>query len=337
MKVVFAVFLAAFFCFFDVLFALDIQPISNKQIDEGQTLTVIIEVVSDEPPVHFAILNPVYGMDLQNVRQVSQNHFACDFVWTPDFDQAGTYQIIITAEDKAETVSEEFRVKVKDVNRPPGEPFQPYPSDGESIYYDDKLILSWEGEHRDEDGDEVEFLVEVWKQGPKKDLIISVFTKEIFYEITIVLSAEKYMWRVTAIDSQGVEKKSPIWKFTVGQWFKVNIDATAFVLFARKPGEYTLKWTNVKVQSNGDLGLCFKPIDAEGPNGEKIKVAYGIKEPGGDIVWHEDDWVMEIILPKDSYIFELYAKIKVEPKHSTGLYQGRLKLNVAMLNQGGNE
>ncbi|MDD4990258.1 MAG: hypothetical protein PHW31_03010 [Candidatus Pacebacteria bacterium] len=324
-------FLMVFLCFPSILLALDIQPISKKQVDEGQTLTVIIEVVSDYPPVHFAILNPLPGMDLQNVRQVSQDNFACDFVWTPSFDQAGDYQVIISAEDKAEVKTEDFIVKVRDVNRPPGEPLQSHPSDGETITYNDKLVFSWDGEKYDADGDEVEFLVEVWKNGPKENFLVSVHTKDIFYETTLLLQAGDYMWQVTAIDEHGEAKESSVWQFCVGQWFKINIDSTVFVTFIRKPGEYTFKWTNIEIQSNGNLGLCFNPIDAVGPSGEKIKVTYGIKEPNGTIVWHEDSWIMGINLPENGYTFELYAKIKIEPKHSSGLYQGELKLNIAMI------
>lgn len=319
-----------FFCFSNALPALDIQPIDDQEVDEGQKLIVYIEAVSDSPPVKFEIVSPPQGAHLENEQQIDPSHFACDFVWTPNFDQAGDYEIIVTAEDKEGTIADKFRVRVNDVNRPPGEPLQPHPSDGEAVYYDDKLTLSWEGERRDADNDEVEFLVEVWKQGPKKDPLVSAYTKDTFYEITIMLPAANYMWRVTAIDEHGAEKKSPIWKFTVSQWFKINIDSTVFVLFVRKPGEYTLKWTNVKIQSNGDVGLCFNPTDAEGPNGEKIQIIYGIKE-GGDIVWHNESWVMKIDLPETGYTFELYAKVKTEPKHSSGLYEGKLTLNVAMI------
>lgn len=324
-----------FFCFSNALFALDIQQIGNQEVDEGQTLQIPIEAISGDGPVQFEIVDPPQGARLENERQIDQDHFACDFVWTPSFDQAGNYKIIIAAKDKGGAISEKFKVKVQDVNRPPDAPSRPNPSDGEAVYYDDKLILYWDG-GRDADSDGVEFLVEVWRQGPKKDPLVAAYTKDTLYEITIIFPAANYMWRVTAIDEHGDEKKSPIWKFTVSQWFKINIDSTVFVLLIRKPGEYTLKWTNVKIQSNGNLGLCFKPTDAEGPNGERIQISYGIKEKG-DIVWHDESWVMKITLPQAGYTFELYAKIKIEPKHSSGLYQGKLRLNVAMINQGGEE
>jgi len=308
-----------------------LKPLAPLQMEEGEMLQRVIEAISSDGPVIFDAIGLPLGAKIKNQRQIAEKVFACDFVWQPNFDQAGNYNIVVIAKDESSEDQFALSIEVEDVNRPPGEPLQPHPSDGESVYYDDKLTLSWEGERRDEDGDEVEFLVEVWEQGPKKDPLISVFTKDTFYEITIVLPAANYMWRVIAIDGQGAEKKSPIWKFTVSQWFKINIGSTAFVMLVRKPGEYTLKWTNITIQSNGDLGLCFNPTDAEGPNGEKIKVVYGIKKPGGSIVWHNDSWVMEIILPENGYTFELYAKVKIEPKHSSGLYQGKLKLNIAMI------
>ncbi len=314
----------------------EIKPLSPIKIKEGEMFQRVIEAASDDGPVIFDAIGLPLGAQLKNQRQIGEQIFACDLVWQPSYEQAGSYIIVIIAKDKTSEDQFILSVEVKDVNRPPGEPLQPHPADGESVYYDDKLILSWDGERRDEDGDEVEFLVEVWKQGPKKNPLISAYTKDIFYEITIILPATNYMWRVTAIDEHGTEKKSPIWKFTVSQWFKINIDSTVFVLFVRKPGEYTLKWTNVKIQSNGDLGLCFKPVDAEGPNGEKIQIIYGIKE-ADDIIWHNESWVMKIDLPETGYTFELYAKVKIEPKHSSGLYKGKLGLNVAMLNQGGEE
>lgn len=325
--------LACLVCFKAAEANVVIEFIDDKEVKEGKGLSFEIEATSDNGPVDFGTEDMPDGAFLDNFDQIDDETFVCDFVWEPNYTQDGIYDVLIIAEDEDSGDAVEFSIEVEDVNRPPGMPLQPHPSDGEAVFYDDYLELSWEGERRDVDDDEVVFQVLVWKQGEPHNMLYDEIVDELFFRITDVLEADKYFWRVIAIDEHGAEKKSPNWKFTCSQWFKIQVDAMLFAIMVRKPGEYTFKWTDITMQSNGDLGLCFQLVDAEGPNGEEISIVYGVKEQG-EIEWYGEEWVMEIPFSKNKngYTFELYAKVIIEPKHSAGLYQGQLVLNVSMTN-----
>lgn len=309
-----------------------IKPIENQEVDEGRWLRFEIEAASSSP-VDWDADNMPDGARLENLREVLPAVFVCDFEWKPSFDQAGDYEIVIIAinEQDKENVAD-FIVDVADVNRPPSIPLHPHPSDGEEIFYEDYLELTWDEERRDADGDEVVFLVKVWKQGEPHNILYEEIVDELFYRITDTLEADTYFWRITAIDEHGLEKKGPNWKFKAMQWFTFHADSSELVVLIRKPGEYTGMWTDINVESNGDLEIYFEAIDAVGPNDEEIEIVYGTKEGTDDIVWHNKDWTMEIDFPENGYTFSLFFKIKAEPFHSPGLYQGSINLIVSMKN-----
>ncbi len=311
----------------------ELKPIDDQEVKEGKELSFEIEAVSDNGPVDFFTVDMPDGAHLENFQEVSPGVFTCDFIWEPDYTQAGGYDVVIIAKDASDDEDAcGFHIEVEDVNRLPDPPENPVPFDGEEVVYSEgSFVFSWDGDLVDEDGDQVKFLIEVWKKGEASSLF-SAGNLENSYEIMELLEAAVYQWQVTAIDEHGAEAEGPMWEFTADQWFRLSAEAETFAVMIRKPGEYTGKWTDVTFQSNGDLAVYFEVSDAVGPNDEEIEIVYGVKVGAGDIEWHNNDWTMKIDFPEDGYTFSLYFKIKAEAFHSSGLYQGGINLIVSMKN-----
>jgi len=93
-----------------------LQPIADRIVDEGQTLTIRLvgEELDkeDQSRIEYTMLNMPEG--------ASFNTRTGEFVWTPTYDQAGTYENII-AIMKAGALSDSisFSITVNHVNRPP--------------------------------------------------------------------------------------------------------------------------------------------------------------------------------------------------------------------------
>ena len=91
----------------------DLMPIFDKEVFEGQTLTVITYAIDpDEDFILYSLTQKPEGMTINPVNGV--------ITWTPNYEQAGTYQIIVRATDVHGAYDEEsFNVTVYNTNRAP--------------------------------------------------------------------------------------------------------------------------------------------------------------------------------------------------------------------------
>jgi len=90
-----------------------LQPVGNKQVDEGAILTFTISANDpDNDPLIYSASNLPTG--------ASFNALTRTFTWTPSFGEAGNYQnIIFTVSDGTDQDSESITITVGDINRPP--------------------------------------------------------------------------------------------------------------------------------------------------------------------------------------------------------------------------
>ena len=93
----------------------ELDPIGNKQVDEGQLLEFTITASDSDGNLFFSAGNLPPGADFNLDTQT--------FSWTPDFTQAGNYPgITFTVEDDGIpplSDSETIHITVGNVNRPP--------------------------------------------------------------------------------------------------------------------------------------------------------------------------------------------------------------------------
>ncbi|MFH1174621.1 MAG: PKD domain-containing protein [archaeon] len=103
-----------------------LYTIGNKQVDEGQTLTIILNATDPNDDNITFSANPLpYGAQLNGNT----------FIWTPTYEQAGTYTVTFSASDGLLSDNETIIITVFDVNRPPViQPLAPITvAEGESI------------------------------------------------------------------------------------------------------------------------------------------------------------------------------------------------------------
>jgi PKD repeat protein len=92
-----------------------LDPIGNKQVNEGQQLA--IHITASDPDGTIPRLF-VTGLPT-GANFVDSGNGRGSFVWTPTYDQAGPYQVTFNATDEIDTDSEEITITVNNVNRPP--------------------------------------------------------------------------------------------------------------------------------------------------------------------------------------------------------------------------
>ncbi|MGQ9609334.1 MAG: choice-of-anchor D domain-containing protein [bacterium] len=90
-----------------------IDPISDKQVNEGETLTFTV-IARDADPEDIITLS---ASALPN--NATFNTSTGVFTFTPNYNQAGVYSITFTASDGALSSSIKVKITVIDVNRPP--------------------------------------------------------------------------------------------------------------------------------------------------------------------------------------------------------------------------
>jgi len=89
-----------------------IADIPDQTIGEGETATIIVEATdNDGDPLTFGADNLPAGATFEPVSRT--------FTWTPDFEQAGTYEVTFTVTDGSVTVEETVLITVTNTNRPP--------------------------------------------------------------------------------------------------------------------------------------------------------------------------------------------------------------------------
>ncbi len=93
-----------------------LNPIGNQTATENQLLTFTVNASDpDGDALTFSATNPLpTGATL-----IDNNNGTATFNWTPDFTQAGNYDVTITVSDGALTDSEQITITVGNVNRPP--------------------------------------------------------------------------------------------------------------------------------------------------------------------------------------------------------------------------
>jgi hypothetical protein len=86
-----------------------LEDIGNKSVDENATLTFPINATdADGDTITYSVQQLPPGAT-----------FASPFVWTPDYDDAGTYQVTFVASDGSLSDSETVTITVNNINRPP--------------------------------------------------------------------------------------------------------------------------------------------------------------------------------------------------------------------------
>ena len=96
----------------------DLAPVGNRQVDEGQELTILL---SASDPEDDTLAMTVAGLPAGASFQ-DNGGGAAEFRWTPGFDQAGNHQVTFFATDDGSpnlSDSEEITITVGEVNRPP--------------------------------------------------------------------------------------------------------------------------------------------------------------------------------------------------------------------------
>ncbi|MGB9596120.1 MAG: choice-of-anchor D domain-containing protein, partial [Candidatus Poribacteria bacterium] len=90
-----------------------LNPISNKEINEGETLQFKVTATdADQNDILILSTSALW-------QNATFNSSTGVFTFNPDYNQAGTYQITFSVTDGTDIASEQITITVKNINRPP--------------------------------------------------------------------------------------------------------------------------------------------------------------------------------------------------------------------------
>ncbi|HOI18967.1 MAG TPA: putative Ig domain-containing protein [Candidatus Woesearchaeota archaeon] len=168
-----------------VLAALMITPITDKIINEGEELALVVTYAGNVSAVTLGIETNATGAVF--------NAATGEFKWTPAFNQAGTYTVTITANDGTTIDTKDFQITVMDVNRDPV--FKSTPV--KSMYVEE--IYTYNAIAEDPDGDEIAYVL---IQGPAGMVMNSTDSKGILKWTAPNLSGT-HLVKISASDGKG--------------------------------------------------------------------------------------------------------------------------------------
>jgi len=104
--------------------ALSIDPIADKTVNENETLAITLTTDYTGNDTLVFDITPTLGTitNLDNATGL--------FNWTPDFTEAGTYDVVFSVTDGIDTDTENITITVNDVNRAPTVTGASYTMDG---------------------------------------------------------------------------------------------------------------------------------------------------------------------------------------------------------------
>jgi len=130
----------------------ELDPIGNKEIDEGEHLAFRIHASDpDDDSLVYSVSSLPEGANFNN-----QTHI---FDWTPTFEQEGDYSVIFTVSDGEYEIAETILISVLNVNEPPA--FDSIdPQQMEACFFSELAITA-----RDPEGDSLTFIAPELPEG----------------------------------------------------------------------------------------------------------------------------------------------------------------------------
>ncbi len=154
--------------------------IGDKSVNENQTLSFSISATDvDNDTISYSAQNlPAGAVFADNT-----------FTWTPTYDQAGTYQVTLTASDGQDTDSETITITVNNINR------APVLAAIDNKFADENTVLSFTVNANDQDNDTLTYSAQNLPAG-------AVFANRIFTWAPDYAQAGSYQVTFSVTDSE---------------------------------------------------------------------------------------------------------------------------------------
>ncbi|OAA32504.1 hypothetical protein AT15_00045 [Kosmotoga arenicorallina S304] len=172
--------------------------IPDQSVNEGETLMLNLLKYAADPD------GDELSFTLTGVGTITD----AVYIYSPDYDDSGTYNVEIEASDgHGGVAADTFVITVNDVNRKPETPSNPMPEDGSAGISTD-ATLSWTCE--DPDGDSL--IYDIYFGTSSIPPLAASGLNSTSYDPDMA-EYTTYYWKVVAKDGRGGEAEGPIWSF----------------------------------------------------------------------------------------------------------------------------
>lgn len=167
--------------------------------------------------------------------------------WTPTFEQAGNYVIVVSAGDGRQSSEAVIRITVLERNRAPFYPFTTAHQDTVRIPYGRLVDLVWRGAH-DPDGDEsLRYTLRMWGGGLDTTITGIFDTSLAIFARGRLATGQVYSWTTSAGDGL-----SEIWSPDTGSFRLAEVQSVS--LPAREPAGPTPRMFTLEQPSGSPAG-----------------------------------------------------------------------------------